>query len=77
MKCVTQIPKNVANLQASHVYFKKQTMNCQCIDLASFASGRKQTSHGVVLDNRFSVVQDDLTSFKSGFRVFGLRACDV
>ena len=56
------MPKNVANLQARHVYFKKQEMNCQCIDLASFASGRKQKSHGVVQDNRFSVVRDTLTS---------------
>ena len=53
VKYVSQIPNNVANLQASHVYFKRQEMICQCIIAASFASGRKQTSHGVV---RFSVV---------------------
>ena len=33
-------------------------MICQCIITASFASGRKQTSHGVVRDIRFSVVRD-------------------
>ena len=47
MKYFSQIPKNVDNLQASHVYFKRQ-MICQCIIAESFASGRKQTSHGVV-----------------------------
>ena len=33
-------------------------MICQCIITASFASGRKQTSHGVVRDIGFSVVRD-------------------
>ena len=31
-------------------YFKRQEMICQCIIAASFASRRKQTSHGVVRD---------------------------
>ena len=51
------------NLQASHVYFKRQEMICQCIIAASFASERKQTSHGVVRDIRFSVVRDTLTLY--------------
>ena len=33
-------------------------MICQCIIAACFASGRKQTSLGVVRDIRFSVVRD-------------------
>ena len=38
-------------------------MICQCIIAASFASGSKQTSHGVVRDNRISVVRDTLTLY--------------
>ena len=53
-----QRPKNVANLHAWDVYFKRQEMIYQCIITASFASGRKQTSHGVVRDIWFSVVWD-------------------
>ena len=33
-------------------------MICQCIITASFASGRKPTSHGVVRDISFSVARD-------------------
>ena len=51
--------KNVANLHALYVYFKRQYMICQCIITTSFASGRKQTSHGVVRDISFSVVRDN------------------
>ena len=32
----------------------------RCIIVVSFASGRKQISHGVVRDIRFSVVRDTL-----------------
>ena len=49
-------------------------MNCQCIDLASFASGRKQTSHGVVRDIRFSV---GLSEILVVLRVIGPCTCDV
>ena len=33
---------------------ERQEMICQCIIAASFASGRKQTSNGVVRDMRIS-----------------------
>ena len=55
-----QIPKNFDNLQA---WYKRQYMICQCIIAASFASGRKQTSHGVVREIRFSVVRNTLTLY--------------
>ena len=58
VKCFTQRPKNVANLQAWYVYLTMQEMIWQCIIVTSFASGRKQTSHGIVRDIWFSVVQD-------------------
>ena len=35
-------------------------MICQCIIVTRFASERKQASHGVVRDNRVSVVRDTL-----------------
>ena len=43
-----------------HVPLTMQEMIWQCITVTSFASERKQTIHGVVRDNRFSVIRDTL-----------------
>ena len=46
-----------------------QEMIWQCIIVTSFASERKQTIHGVVRDNRFSVVRDTLKLWFLGYLV--------
>ena len=47
----------------------------QCIIVTSFASESEQTIHGVVRDNRFSIVRE--TEIVVVFRVLGPCTCDV